>query len=270
MNIYRADIESNFYYDNLKKITPPVVPMHLHNFYELLFFQEGDAVYKVEGNNYELSGGEILITNPRELHSPVFKSNQEYTRMMLSVKPGYLSEFLTHKYDPFAALKKRKLGTKNKIDANLVQKFELDKKMNTIGEYYNSDLPEKEVMIKSTLLQLLVNINNIVGVELSKTSSSNIDNIIYFINENLSSKITLDDLANEFYLNKYHIAHLFKEKMGMTFMQYITTKRITLSKELISKGIPLQQVSEMVGYNDYSNFYRTFVKMCGIPPNKLK
>jgi len=262
--------KKNFEYNHSTIPYSPSVAAHFHNCYEILFYQKGDAVYMVEGKNYELSEGDILITNPRELHCPVFKSDNAYERSIIFVSQAYLSEFITEKYNPFSALERRKIGEQNKIPTEIVQKYELDKKMNIIGSYYTSELPEKEVMIKSNLLQFLVSLNKIVTTETKNAKRTSIDNIIQYINDNLTEKITLDRLAAEFHRNKYHISHAFKEKTGFTLPEYITHKRITYAKELILSDITLAEVAEKVGFSEYSNFYRSFVKVTGFAPNSSK
>jgi len=258
--------EENFEYNYSENQHSPNVPAHFHNCYEILFFKKGDAVYMVEGKNYELSEGDILITNPRELHCPVFKSDNTYKRSIIFLRPSFLSEFITEKYNPFSALERRKIGEQNKIPTDIVTRYELDKKMNIIGSYYNSDLPEREIMIKSYLMQFLVNLNKIVTTEARVTKRTSMDNIIQYINDNLTEKITLESLSNEFHRNKYHISHAFKEKTGFTVLEYITHKRITYAKELILSDIPLTEVAELSGFSDYSNFYRSFVKLTGFAP----
>lgn len=261
---------SDFVYGYSDRPTSPNVRPHFHNCYEMLFYQKGDAEYLVESNRYALSEGDLLITNPREMHCPVFKSNQRYCRTIIFLKPAYLSEFITSDYDPFVALNNRKIGTQNKIDAALIHKYGIDQKIASIGELVNCDLPERKILIKTYLLQVLVQINRIVTTEFKPVKSSKTDEIIQYINQNLTETITLDNLSETFHLNKYHISHIFKEKTGFTIIEYITHKRIMLAKELILQNMPLSQVSEETGFHEYSSFYRAFCKIIGTTPSQLK
>ena len=270
MNITNMNNTESFTYSYSDNVSSPNVPPHFHNSYEILYFQSGDAVYMVEGNEYNLKEGDILITNPRELHCPIFKSDKKYVRSLFFLKPSYLSEFITTNYNPFSALEKRKIGTQNKIDTELVRKYELDKKMDIIGSYFYSDLPEKNIMIKTHLLQFLVSLNKIVTIETTISKNTSIDDIVQFLNDHLEKKISLNDLENKFHLTKYHISHIFKEKMGFTVLEYLTYKRILLAKELILDDVPPTEVYEKVGFNDYSNFYRSFVKITGFSPKDTK
>ena len=248
----------------------PTVPPHFHNHYEIMYFLEGDAYYMVEGNNYEMNEGDLIITNPRELHCPVFRSKKPYKRTILTLRPSFLSEFITDKYSPFYALDKRQLGSQNKISSETVKKYKIDEKFSEMEYYITSDKREAELMVKTNLVQLLVTLNNIVLQENPTGKTSNIDAVIQYINRNLTNKMMLSTLEDEFHLSKYHIAHSFKEKTGLTIMEYITKKRIVMAKEMILDGSSLNEAAERVGFSDYSNFYRSFKKVMGFSPKDLR
>jgi len=121
-----------FTYNYNESSTSPIVPPHLHDSYEIYLFLQGDGVYSVEGTLYDLSHNDILFTNSRELHSPIFKSNTRYTRALVFLKLNFLSEFITKDYNPFYGIEQRKLGQQNKIDSNLVEEYGLDEKFRNI------------------------------------------------------------------------------------------------------------------------------------------
>jgi YesN/AraC family two-component response regulator len=261
--------DENFKFDYSSIPYSPDVPPHFHNCYEILFFEKGDAVYMVEGNIYNLSEGDILITNPREMHCPVFRSNKEYQRSIFFFKPAFLSDFISEKYNPFIGLENRKIGSQNRIDTKLVRQYKLDEKFKAIREISGSDAPEKELVIKTNLLQFLITINNLIMSEKSSAGVEKINEIILYINQNITSKLTLDTLAGRFYMSKYYISHLFTEKTGITLKEYITKKRILLAKENLLEKKPLGQVARDVGFSDYSSFYRAFKKTLGYPPSAI-
>lgn len=270
MDFITLDEIKDFGLNTSKMEFAPTIPPHFHNHYEILYFIKGDAYYMVEGNNYALTEGDLLITNPRELHCPVFKSKNEYKRTVITIKPSFLSDFITEKYSPFYALDKRNLGSQNRIPCEIVKKYNLHEKIAMLEYYYKGNLRESEIMIKTYLIQLLVALNNIVLQENPLGKTSNIDIVLQYINRHLTDKLTLLSLEKEFHLSKYHIAHSFKEKTGLTIMEYITKKRLVLAKEMILDGVSLNEAAEKVGFSDYSNFYRSFKKAMGFSPKDLR
>ena len=62
-----------------------------------------------------------------------------------------------------------------------------------------------------------------------------------YIKENLRGDLSLDKLAEEFYMSKYHMLHIFKEKMSISIHKYIVIRRLEYGKSLILSGEDHQQ-----------------------------
>ncbi len=263
--VYRIG-KSSFQYTN--KITFgsifPYIP-HYHDGYELFYFIQGEGEYMVEGKKYPLSPGDILITNPRELHCPVIRS-ELYNRTTISIHPLYLAAFITKDYNPCNGFISRPLADQNHIPADVVKQHGLDREIEIIGAYYNDDKPCRDAMIKAHLLILLESINQIVSVSKVSFASERIQEIVHYINAHLTEKITLASLANQFFINRHHLSHTFHDRMGMTLTDYITSKRVQKSLELLSEPVSLLDVALAVGFSDYASFYRAFVKIVGTSP----
>ena len=267
--IYNSECGS-FSYNYQDLVTSPIVPPHLHDSYEIYLFLKGDAVYSVEGNLYDLSHNDILFTNSRELHSPIFKSNANYTRALVFLKLNFLSEFITKDYNPFYGIEQRKLGQQNKIDSKFVEEYGLDEKFRNIDYYTRNNLPQSNLMIKTNMVQIIATISSILSISDKKFNRSNkVQNIIEYINENLQNEISLDKLENEFHLNKFHLSHLFKDQTGYSIGQFIAQKRVLMAKSLLISNVPVSEISNMVGFNDYSNFYKTFKNITGVSPKNF-
>ena len=66
---------------------PPELNLHLHKYYEFLYFISGDATYIVEDNLYKIHPGDILLTRPGELHTIFFQSEKPYERIFMQIHP---------------------------------------------------------------------------------------------------------------------------------------------------------------------------------------
>jgi two-component system response regulator YesN len=92
-----------------------------------------------------------------------------------------------------------------------------------------------------------------------------------FLRAHYTESLTLEDTAGRFNVSKEYLCSAFKKETGITFTGYLTSVRMNKAKELILEyGIPIQQVSEMVGYTDIAYFYRAFKKFFGTTPARMR
>ena len=95
-------------------------------------------------------------------------------------------------------------------------------------------------------------------------------NLVEYIENHLEEELSLERLAEEFYVSKYHIAHVFKDNIGLSIHQYITKKRLLLCEEAIRAKMNITDVYQTYGFGDYSSFYRAFKKEYGISPKEYR
>ena len=97
-----------------------------------------------------------------------------------------------------------------------------------------------------------------------------LDQLLAYIENNMAQKITLADTARHFFISESTISQTFRKKMGISFYQCVTQKRLIASKALIEQNLALESVAERVGFNDYSSFYRAFKQEFGISPRQYR
>mgnify|MGYP000506117929 CR=1 FL=1 len=96
------------------------------------------------------------------------------------------------------------------------------------------------------------------------------EQLCFHIDEHLSEDLSLERLAAELFVSKYHIAHVFKDEIGMSIHQYISKKRLARCREALLGDVPVTKVYLLFGFHDYSSFYRAFKKEYGISPKDFK
>lgn len=88
-----------------------------------------------------------------------------------------------------------------------------------------------------------------------------------FIGQNYQKSITLEMVARETAMSKFHFSRLFKQHTGLSFKQYLNRRRIKAAKELFSQhGYSVTEVGYAVGFNDSSYFSRVFREVEGCSP----
>jgi len=97
--------------------------------------------------------------------------------------------------------------------------------------------------------------------------SHNLLKAIHFIEENLSNVIDLNDVAKEANTSRYHFCRVFKKRVGISPMRFVTYMRIDKAKKLLGKGdITISEVASNSGFNDTSSFIKQFRKATGMTP----
>lgn len=92
-----------------------------------------------------------------------------------------------------------------------------------------------------------------------------------FMEANYNRPITLADIAHESHLSVSRLAHLFREEVGITLIDFLTNVRINAAKRLMLKTeMNCTQVCFEVGYNNQSYFTRTFKQVTGMTPRQFR
>lgn len=246
----------------------PDVPLHIQDYgYEIFFFLEGNATFSVDGNIYELKPYDVLFVNMRELHAPIFRKPSSYVRKVIIFNPSFLSEFISNDFNPFKIFEARLPGTNNKIEASQVIENGIDRLIDIIEELVEENAPDCNALVKAYMLILVSKMNKLLKVsDKMHESNRHISNIIKYINEHLEEDLSYKSLSGIAYLNPNYLYRLFKEETGFTLHDFITSKRIIKAKELLVNNMAMDEIAKQTGFNDYSNFYRTFKKVTGVSP----
>ena len=85
-----------------------------------------------------------------------------------------------------------------------------------------------------------------------------------------SAKLTLESVAKHAFISVNQLCLLFKKHLSTTVMKFITGKRISEAKKLLSSGKSVTEAAFSSGFNDYANFIRVFKNSVGISPGKFK
>lgn len=264
------DYEIFHYLDtNMKSVS-----LHHHDFYELYLLISGNITYLIEGKSYNLKPGNIVLINSNELHQAKINSlNQNYERIVLWINKDFLNNISTTTLKLsccFEAKNNSNVLSLNFEDYQTILSI-LEKIINL--EVY--DGIGKEVLHKIYITELIILINDIIlnnntyNLNVVPKKSIIIDKVLEYINNNVTSDITIDELSANFYISKFYLSREFKKYTGTTIHKYIIQKKLVEAKSLILKEIPVIEVYKRCGFGDYSNFFRAFKNEYGVTPKEF-
>lgn len=95
--------------------------------------------------------------------------------------------------------------------------------------------------------------------------------IISYIDKNYRKKLTLQQIAEEFYISPSFCSNLLKENLGMTFNDYLSKIRLQNAKRLlVETRLSVNKISDEVGYSNPKYFFKVFKKLSGYTPLKYR
>ena len=243
---------------------------HIHECYEIIHVISGQLLYTVEEHEYLLSGGDIIMTTPDELHSFSFPEECEYKREFLHIYPG----FIENVPEVDAMFKSRKRGTFNQIPADKVKKYGLDKIFDDIYKTCTNPSDQTDMIVFANTILFAAKVNQMLAEDAPEypkiDSNSKVKMIYHYIDLNYMYDITTDSIAKEMLMSAASIRRLFKKETGMSVKSYLSLRRVTAAKNRIMVGQKAKNVYIKCGFKDYSTFYRTFIKYVGMAPDEFK
>jgi len=120
-------------------------------------------------------------------------------------------------------------------------------------------------------LQLMVEINRMAKRKNAQwqegeKSSNLVKKVLEYIAEHFTEPLSLQELAQMFYVSKYHLSHEFSREVGTSVYRYIMLKRLLHARQMLSDGAAPGEVFSSCGFTDYANFYRAFKAEYGVSP----
>ena len=106
----------------------------------------------------------------------------------------------------------------------------------------------------------------------SKTNQQTSEKCITYIHQNLGNEsLTVNELAEQFFVHPVHLNRLFKKEKGSSVGQYIINERMKMASEYLrTKQVKANVVAELVGYKSYANFNVMFKKYFGCSPKQYQ
>lgn len=242
---------------------------HYHEFYKVLLLLSGSGGYWMDGQRYALQPGDVVLVASHCVHRPEFEENSPYERVIIYISPDFLRRASTENCD-LSECFSGVLRPDQTVGRRLQTMAEnLEREM--AGDGYG-----KEILENGMLLNLLVEIGRQLrrgdGLQPGhiQPKSQRIAAILSYIDRHLTEELSIEAIAEKFYLSKFHMMRLFRSATGSSINSYITQRRLMLARELIAQGLPATESCFRAGFGSYSSFTRTYGKFFGTTPTGRK
>ena len=213
--------------------------MHIHDCYEIYYSISGGRQFLIDNKFYAIEPGDVFIINQYESHKITQVDKEVHERIVLSIHPEYTKQLSSPRTDLDACFCSR--------PENFCHKLSLSKEQQNRFLYYINKITDAEgygqdILEQTAFMELLVLLNRLTLSNRPVTAASpaiynqQVDDILKYINQNITAPLTIGQLAGEFYLSESYICRIFKAATGTTVGKYITARRISIAKALLSDG----------------------------------
>jgi AraC-like DNA-binding protein len=265
------DFELYYYEDR----TLPRVELHAHNYYEFYFFLEGAVQMQIGNQVYPVRFGDIMLIPPELSHRPIIQNEEQpYRRFVFWISKDYCNHLLQSSPDYAYIMQYVEIEKKYIFHTDQLAFHSIQSKLMRLLEEMRSNKFGRDAQISVCINDLVLNINRLAYEQNTPKQKYHdyhlYDQLTAYIEEHMDEDLSLDTLAKHFFVSKYHIAHIFKDNIGISIHQYITKKRLSLCKDAISGKMNITDAYQKFGFGDYSSFYRAFKKEFGISPKDFR
>lgn len=244
---------------------------HDHDHTELSFILSGKGKYLVDGKEYDVESGDLVICNPGVMHTHIVTNPKEPTiEFIAGFTDFHFKNMAPNSID---------IGNGNcvlKTTAELKQKLMMHC-YSIIAENESCNIG-KYIMIKTNLMQMLLLVmREIVSKDDYEQTKCHFESynknyavkkVINYLNENFDKKISLEQIAHNMYLSPVYISKIFKEETGESPINYLIKIRLEKAQDILikEKNSSIKAVANKVGYDDAYHFSKLFKKYYGVSP----
>lgn len=240
--------------------------MHFHLHYEINCVTSGKISVINNGTSVECNAPCILIHAPCTFHAVISDKSTLYERY-----PIHFSENFAKQYNPSALAPGGILsenfsvipltGKAAQAIMSYLSLFHINGKDREINNRYFAYL--LDLIARFYDSRLILDSNSV-----DKNNLGYVGDMLVYISENYHKPITVDSLAQSFYVSKAKLNRDFKVIMGNTLKQHILDVRISNAMRLLTKGSSVIETAHKCGFADESHFIKTFRERVGSSPGK--
>lgn len=271
------------------------VQLHSHTFIEIIYCISGEIDYLLGTKRLKIRHGNVIIIPPGVSHQPILTRTSSliyYERLVIWVSGAFIQFLETHIPSQDWSLYESPASSQGEVSTTNILTFNSARHvidissdryepvkscLKLICKESEEQQESWESIVCGCTLALMAMLQRISSTQQSgqklpdsPEESDSLDKILHYIEENLGHKLSLEETAKHFFMSERSLNNLFHARMGTSFYQFVTIRRLIAAKTLLEQDTPPKEIAEDVGFNDYSSFYRAFKKTFQVSPSEYR
>lgn len=245
---------------------------HFHDNYEIYYLLEGKKFYFVNDKLYKAEKGDLVIVNPYDVHRTSSIEEAVAERILINFKYEFVSSLI--EAQKIALLPFERSG---RLTLNIKQQLQVEDILNGMLKECETKEYGYIACVKAMLFTLLINLHRyaLKHAEIEEQPINSIEqkvlDVVSYICNNFQKNITLNSIAQQFYISPSYLSRSFKKVTAFHINEYIQITRIKEAQKLLRQtDDKVIEIAEQVGFNQIAHFNKTFKKITNTTPLKYR
>ncbi len=256
-----------------------VTQYHCHDYYELYIHIRGGEYMGVDNRLFQLKPNQVFILPPFCMHGlSCTKEMRNYERSYLNLSPEVMRVLSCGQIDLDQFFRSHTSGgvcTYQLTDQDASQYVAWIRRIRD-NQVKHAD--ENDAFHRFENYTLLMNILNLLCRTMRRTEpvegevfgNSVIQEVLEYINNHYTQPIRIENLARSFGVSVSWLSHEFTRFTNRSVYDYVLYRRVMLARQQMLGDASLNDIAYQCGFNDYSNFLRSFTKIAGVSPSRYR
>ncbi len=236
------------------------IVLHTHEYCEIMYVFSGNGNINIDGVNYPLKSGDLIIINPGIPHQETSTSDSKMHMAFFAVENFSVdglpkNDLITPQMPP--------------VISGMDYRYKIESYFTDLISESADSIMLSSAMSKTLAVALMILILRLYHSRGTRNSDMKEEcrRIKDYIDKNYTSPITLDSLSEQIYISKYYLSHIFKSQTGTSPIKYLLNKRISKAAQLLTDtDLRIRDIALRVGYDDPVYFSQMFKKVMNESP----
>ena len=262
------------------RVSPDMKVRHYHETAELFVLEEGERYYFVDRYVCHMKPMSAVLIPPGQIHkTSAVEKSPKHKRFLLQYSGeefdgiirasfGFGYDELCLQYNGFVSFRRETWEEFLSAYRRLKNEFEKE-------EYF---LPFVRQLAAEILALYVRELLHVRGMEENAAEHpveagiyGSVHKVTTYLNDHYREDLTLDDLAEKFYISRSYLTRIFKETTGITVVQYLTVVRIRQAVRLLREtDSPITEIADLCGFGNVTYFEKVFHRIRGMTPRQYR
>ncbi len=238
--------------------------LHYHSsHYEIYLLLSGKQRYFIGNKFYDMHAGDVALIEKGTLHKT--QKNIGGNRILLSFNHDFLEKYFSDNSLNILLkfFEKKAIRLENK---------QLPHAQSLMENIITAQKKEDDESVFYNLLQLFILLNNCNALLNEEFSSNSVlAKLLDYVDKNFQNISCLEDVSKALFISKYHICHLFKTKLDITFNNYLLKIKLKEAKRLLlSTDYNVTKIAILCNFTNSAYFCYVFRNQMGVSPTKYR